>query len=104
MCSLLKNNLGEEGANSIVEVAKDKPQLITLCGLEPDQTSADFSQQDLGVGDAILLAFDLKINSVLVDLKCVPCCTHRQGPMTVWCPCLTVSLTTAFAGMEKWLA
>ena len=69
---MLNNNLGEEGTNSIVEVAKDKPQLITLCGLKPDHTSADFSNQKLQVGDAILLAFDLKKNSVLVDLKCAP--------------------------------
>ena len=72
MYSLLKNKLGQEGANSIVEVAKDKPQLITLCGLKPDQTSADFRGQPesrLGVGDAILLAFDLKKNSVPVELK-----------------------------------
>jgi len=66
---LLKNHLGEMGANSIVEVAKNKPHLITLCGLKPDQTSADFSKQGLGIGDAILLAFDLKKNSVLVDLN-----------------------------------
>jgi len=61
--------LGKEGANSIVEVAKDKPHFITLCGLMPDQKSADFSKQGLGVGDGILLAFDLKKNSVLVDLN-----------------------------------
>ena len=72
MSSLLRNNLGKVGADSIVDVAKDKPRLITLCGLKPSQTSADFSKQDLGVGDAILLAFDLKKNSVLVDLKCAP--------------------------------
>ena len=61
--------MGKEGANSIVEVAKHQPQLITLCGLKPDKTSADFSKQGLRVGDAILLAFDLKKNSVLVELK-----------------------------------
>ena len=69
VCSLLKNNLGKKDANSIVKVAKDKPQLLTLCGLKPDQTSADFSNQNLQVGDAILLAFELKRNSVLVELK-----------------------------------
>ena len=69
MFSLLENNLGEQGANSIVDVAKDKPQLMSLCGLKPDQTSADFSKQDLKAGDAILLAFDLKKNLFLVELK-----------------------------------
>ena len=69
--SLLRNKLGEQGANSIVEAATGKPQLTTLCGLKPDQTQADFSRNDLGVGGAILLAFDLKKNSILVELKYV---------------------------------
>ena len=47
-----------------------KPQLTTLCGLKPDQTEANFSGNNLKVGDAILLAFDLKKNSILVELKC----------------------------------
>ena len=68
-CSLLQNKLGEQGANSIVEVAKSKPQLTTLCGLKPDQTEASFRNLGLGVGDAILLAFDLKQNSVLAELE-----------------------------------
>tara|TARA_B110000027_G_C15890745_1_gene199607 strand:+ start:309 stop:545 length:237 start_codon:yes stop_codon:yes gene_type:complete len=68
---LLRNDIGEEGANAIVEVAKGKPQLTTLCGFKEDQTKADFSGNGLKVGDAILLAFDLKKNSVLVSLKCV---------------------------------
>ena len=69
--SILNNSLGEEGANAIVNVAKEKPQTVTLCGLKPDQTEADLSKRNLGVGDAILLAFDLSKNSVLVKLKCV---------------------------------
>ena len=68
---MLSNNLGNEGANAIVNVAKEKPQIMTLCGLKPDQTEADFYRHRLGVGDAILLAFDLSKNSVLVKLKCV---------------------------------
>ena len=53
-----------------MSAAKDKPQLTTLCGLKPDQTEADLSGIGLNVGDAILLAFDLSRNSVLVTLKC----------------------------------
>ena len=68
---MLTNYIGEEGANAIVNVAKEKPQIMTLCGLKPDQTEADFSGRGLGVGDAILLAFGLSTNSVLVKLKCV---------------------------------
>jgi len=68
-CSLLGNKLSEQGAKDIVEVAMAQTQLATLCGLVPDQTRADFSRKSLGVGDAILLAFDLKKNSSLVELK-----------------------------------
>ena len=69
---MLENSLDNEGANTIVNVAKEKPQIMTLCGLKPDQTEADLSGRNLGVGDGILLAFDLSKNSVLVKLKCVP--------------------------------
>ena len=75
---MLCNDFGVEGANSIVDAAKGKPQLATLCGIKPDQTEADFSHQDLNVGDAILLAFDLKKNSVLVELECV--CSLNSCP------------------------
>ena len=68
--SVLRNNLGEEGAKSIVQAAQTKPQLMTLCGIKPDQTEASFVGQDLNVGDAILLAFDLSRNSGLIKLEC----------------------------------
>ena len=49
---------------------KDKPHITTLCGFKPDQTESDLSHKNLDVGDAFLLAFDLKKNSVLVKLEC----------------------------------
>ena len=60
-----------------MEAATGKPQLTTLCGLKPDQTKADFSGNSLKVGDAILLAFDLKKNSVLMELECAPALVYR---------------------------
>ena len=69
---MLKNNLGEEGASAIVEVAKGKPQLTTLCGIKPEETERSFRGQNLTVGDAILLAFDLTKNSAIVKLECAP--------------------------------
>ena len=69
--SVLQNRICEEGTNAIVQVAQTKPQLTTLCGIKPDQTKAGFRAMRLDVGDAILLAFDLSKNSVLVKLKCV---------------------------------
>ena len=71
ICSVLKNNIKKEGADALVSAAKDKPQLTTLCGLKPDQTEANFRDHRLDVGDAILLAYDLSKNSVLVKLEYV---------------------------------
>ena len=70
MRSVLRNHLGEEGANAIVQAAQTKPQLMTLCGIKPDQMEADFHGWRLNVSDAILLAFDLSRNSGLVKLEC----------------------------------
>ena len=52
-----------------MDAAKDKPQLLTLCGIQPDETMRDFTQQGLKAGDAILLAFYLRKNSTLVELE-----------------------------------
>ena len=66
---MLRNNIGEEGAKAILEAAEGKPHLTTLCGIKPEETRRDFSNQNLNVGDAMLLAFDLRKNSALVELK-----------------------------------
>ena len=67
--SLLRNDLGEQGANIIIDAVKDKPRITTLCGFKPDQTEANLRHRSLKVGDAILLAFDLKKNSTLIKLE-----------------------------------
>ena len=61
--------MGEEGAKAILEVAEGKPQLTTLCGIKPEETKLNFSEQNLKAADAMLLAFDLRKNSSLVELK-----------------------------------
>ena len=68
---MLGNVIGKSGAKAILDVAESKSQLTTLCGIKSDQTEADFSDNDLWAEDAMLLAYDLKQNSVLVELKCV---------------------------------
>ena len=70
--SMLRNSFNAEAATAIVDAVKDKPQLLTLCGIKPEETKRDFSNQFLDVGDAMLLAFDLRNNSTLVALKCAP--------------------------------
>ena len=55
--NLLKNQLDAESAKMLAEVAKQKG--ISLCGIQRDQTAADFSDKNLQPPDAILLASDL---------------------------------------------
>jgi Leucine-rich repeat (LRR) protein len=55
--NLLRNQLDVESAKMLAEVAKQKG--ISLCGIQRDQTTADFSHQNLNPPDAILLASDL---------------------------------------------
>jgi uncharacterized protein YjaG (DUF416 family) len=57
VANLLRNELDAESAKMLAEVAKQK--CISLCGIRRDQTTADFSNQDLKPPDAILLASDL---------------------------------------------
>jgi NLR family CARD domain-containing protein 3 len=57
VANLLRNQLDAESAKMLAEVAKQKG--ISLCGIRRDQTTADFSREDLKPPDAILLASDL---------------------------------------------
>ena len=50
--NLLKNQLDAESAKMLAEVAKQKG--ISLCGIQRDQTAADFSDKNLQPPDAIL--------------------------------------------------
>ena len=68
--NLLRNNLDTASANALAEVAKTKR--ISLCGIKPDQTTANFRQSNLKPPDAVLLASDLSltnVSSVLTDLN-----------------------------------
>eukprot|EP00900_Chrysochromulina_parva_P008724 jgi/Chrpa1/17853/Chrysochromulina_OHIO_Genome00008565-RA len=55
--NLLQNNLDVESAKMLAEVAKQKG--ISLCGIQRDQTTADFRNKSLKLPDVILLASDL---------------------------------------------
>ena len=66
--SLLNNSLGE-GADAIVSSAFEMPQIMTLCGIQPEQTDIDFSRRGLDAADAKLLAFDLSKNRTVKTVK-----------------------------------
>ena len=49
--------------------ARELPQLVTLCGIKPEQEAVDFSNRRLYAADAKLLAFDLSKNQMIKTLK-----------------------------------
>ena len=66
--SIRNNRLGDS-ADTLVAAARELPQLVTLCGIKPEQETVDFSGRYLDVGDAKLLAFDLSRNQTIKTLK-----------------------------------
>ena len=49
--------------------AFEMPQIMTLCGIQPEQTDIDFSYRRLDAADAKLLAFDLSKNRTVKTVK-----------------------------------
>ena len=49
--------------------AFEMPQIMTLCGIQPEQTDIDFSRRGLDAADAKLLAFDLSKNRTVKTVK-----------------------------------
>jgi Ran GTPase-activating protein (RanGAP) involved in mRNA processing and transport len=86
VANLLGNQLDVESTKMLAEVAKQKG--ISLCGIQRDQATADFSNQGLQPPDAILLASDLSQAIVtgaltIVDLsRNVETLTHYGRDMT----------------------
>ena len=67
VADLRYNQLDTEVATKLVEIAKEKK--ISLCGITPGQTEADFAPQDRFYGpfmkpaDAILLTADIFVRT-----------------------------------------
>ena len=68
LLSVRNNKLGE-GADSLVAAAREMPQLVTLCGIEPEKEDINLDNRGLDVGDAKLLAFDLSKNQSIKTLE-----------------------------------
>jgi Ran GTPase-activating protein (RanGAP) involved in mRNA processing and transport len=78
--NLLRNRLDTESTKTLTEVAKQKG--ISLCGIRRDQTTADFSDQDIWPPDAILLASDLSqavVTGGLTELSISRNCVGDEG-------------------------
>ena len=66
--NLLRNHIGGAAAD-VVRAAEQHGKIQTLCGIEPDQTEANFSGRGLKAADAVLLAYDIKVNTPLTTLN-----------------------------------
>ena len=66
--NLLRNDIGEAAAD-IVRAAEQHGKIQTLCGIKPDQKEVNFSGQSLRAADAVLLAYDIKVNAPLKTLN-----------------------------------
>ena len=72
--NLLGTGIGEAAAADIVRAAEQHGKIQTLCGIKPDQEKADLSnrrlsnQNRLQPADAVLLAYDIKVNAPLKTL------------------------------------
>ena len=66
--NLLKNDIPVEQAQELVKIMQAKEKLTTLCGLSREETELDFSSQNLGAGDAVLIANDISDMRALTKL------------------------------------
>ena len=60
-----KKSIGTDQAEAFGDILASHPTLKSLCGLDPDATEADFSNQGLESDDAILIAHSIKFNTAL---------------------------------------
>ena len=93
--NLLGNRLDAESAKMLAEVAKQKG--ISLCGIQRDQTTADFSNQNLKPPDAILLASDLSQAGVPGLLTSLDLSNNELCGGTSWGATYTAEGITAIA-------
>jgi hypothetical protein len=79
--NLLKNQIPVEQAQELVKIMQSKENLTTLCGLSREETELDFSSQNLGAGDAVLIANDISDMGALsvLSLKSNALCNIESG-------------------------
>jgi hypothetical protein len=66
--NLLKNAIPVKQAQELVKIMQAKEKLTTLCRLSRDETELDFSGQNLGAGDAVLITNDISDMGTLFKL------------------------------------
>jgi hypothetical protein len=91
-CNVLYNEMDVVAAKLLADAVKEKE--ISLCGIKPDQTTADFNGfrtfSKLNSADAILLASDLSKAGVSAKLTSVWAPAHEPPLIFAVCPCRTL--------------
>ena len=70
LVNLLKNRFDVETATMLAAISKEKK--LTLCGIAPDKTEANFRDQDLEPTDAILIAASIAFRGSLNSVALAP--------------------------------
>ena len=65
--NLLKNHFDVETATTLAEMSKEKK--ISLCGIAPDQTEANFSWSNMQPADFILITASLEFRGSLTSVE-----------------------------------
>ena len=80
--NLLKNDIGEAAAD-VVRAAEQHGKIQTLCGIKPDQKEANFRNEGLTAADAVLLAYDIKVNTPLTTLNLMSNQIGKEGAIAL---------------------
>ena len=67
--TLLANRFDDATVAMLLKLKEEKPNLTTLCGLQPNQTEADFSGWGLTPQDARLLAPEILVHASLTSVR-----------------------------------
>ena len=80
--NLLRNDIGEAAAD-VVRAAEQHGKIQTLCGIKPDQKEANYARWRLKAADAVLLAYDIKVNTPLTDLNLAQNWIREEGAIAI---------------------
>ena len=69
LVSLLANRFDDATVAMLLKLKEEKPTLTTLCGLQPDQTKANFRSWGLTPQDAKLLAPEILVHASLTSVR-----------------------------------
>ena len=67
--TLLANRFDDATVGMLLKLKEEKPTLMTLCGLQPNQTEANFMSSGLTPQDAKLLAPEILVHASLTSVR-----------------------------------